>query len=165
MAEKKILIVDYDAGSLEKLSKLLKSHKYHVIKASDGQTGYDKFIAEKPDLVVLEAILPKMHGFDLTKRITQESQGRVPVVIVTGLYKGPHYRQEALGPLGAAAFFEKPVDPESFVAAIKRLLRDEDDFEESLPDSNAVIEALSRRGRAHASPRGEGKSPHKGKRP
>ena len=165
MAEKKILIVDYDAASLEKLSKLLKSNKYHVIKASDGQSGYDKFGSEKPDLVVLEAMLPKMHGFDLTKRISQESQGRVPVVVVTGLYKGPQYRQEALGSLGAAEFFEKPLDLEAFVGAIKRLLRDEDDLDEVLPDSNAVIEALSRRGRGQPTPRGEGKSAHKGKRP
>jgi DNA-binding response OmpR family regulator len=165
MAEKKILIVDYDAASLEKLSKLLKSHKFHVIKAADGQSGYDKFGSEKPDLVVLEAMLPKMHGFDLTKRISQESQGRVPVVVVTGLYKGPQYRQEALGSLGAAEFFEKPLDLEAFVGAIKRLLHDEDELDETLPDSNSVIEALSRRGRGQASPRGEGKSPHKGKRP
>ncbi|MBE0711550.1 MAG: response regulator [Candidatus Aminicenantes bacterium] len=165
MAEKKILIVDYDAASLEKLSKLLKSHKFHVIKASDGQSGYDKFGAEKPDLVVLEAMLPKMHGFDLTKRISQESRGRVPVVVVTGLYKGPQYRQEALGSLGAAEFFEKPLDLEAFVGAIKRLLHDEDDLDEVLPDSNTVIEALSRRGRGQPSPRGEGKPAHKGKRP
>ena len=165
MADKKILVVDYDAGSLEKLSKLLKSNKFHVIKASDGQTAYDKFRTEKPDLVVLEAMLPKMHGFDLTKRVVQESAGRVPVIIVTGLYKGPQYRQEALSSFGAAGFFEKPVNSESFVGAVKRLLRDEDDFDEVLPDSNAVIESLSRRGRAHASPRGEGKTPHKGKRP
>jgi DNA-binding response OmpR family regulator len=165
MAEKKILIVDYDAASLEKLSKLLKSHKFHVIKASDGQSGYDKFGSEKPDLVVLEAMLPKMHGFDLTKRISQESQGRVPVVVITGLYKGPQYRQEALGSLGAAEFFEKPLDFEAFVGAIKRLLHDEDDLDETLPDSNSVIEALSRRGRGQASPRGESKSANKGKRP
>ncbi|HUT08195.1 MAG TPA: response regulator [Candidatus Latescibacteria bacterium] len=165
MAEKKILIVDYDAASLEKLSKLLKSHKFPVIQASDGQAGYDLFVAEKPDLVVLEAMLPKMHGFDLTKRISQESQGRIPVVLITGLYKGPHYKQEALGPLGAAEFFEKPLDLEAFVGAIKRLLHDEDDLDEPLPDSNAVIEALSRRGRGQPSPSGEGKSAHKGKRP
>jgi DNA-binding response OmpR family regulator len=165
MAEKKILIVDYDVASLEKLSKLLKSHKFHIIKASDGQSGYDKFGAEKPDLVVLEAMLPKMHGFDLTKRISQESQGRVPVVVVTGLYKGPQYRQEALGSLGAAEFFEKPLDLDAFVDAVKRLLHDEDDLDEVLPDSNAVIEALSRRGRGQPSPRGEGKPAHKGKRP
>ena len=165
MAEKNILVVDYEAGSLEKISKLLKANKFHVVKASDGQTGYDKFRAEKPDLVVLEAMLPKMHGFDLIKRIVQESGGKVPVVVVTGLYKGPQYRQEVLSSLGAAAFFEKPLDAEAFVGAVKRLLRDEEDFDDALPDSNAVIESLCRLGRAGASPRGEGKSPHKGKRP
>jgi DNA-binding response OmpR family regulator len=165
MAEKKILVIDYDAGSLETISKLLKSHKFHVAKAADGQTGYDKFITEKPDLVVLEAMLPRMHGFDLTKRIVQESQGRVPVVVVSGLYKGSHYRQEALGALGAAEFFEKPVDPEALVGAVKRLLHEDDEFDEALPDPNAVIEALSLRAKGQASPRGEGKPPHKGKRP
>jgi DNA-binding response OmpR family regulator len=165
MAEKKILVVDYEAGSLEKISKLLKSHKFHVVKASDGQTGYDKFIAEKPDLVVLEAMLPKMHGFDLTKRIVQESQKRVPVVVISGLYKGPRYRQEALGAQGAAEFFEKPVNPETLVDAIKGLLHEDDDFDEALPDSDDVFEALSLRTKGQASPPGEGKAPHKGKRP
>jgi DNA-binding response OmpR family regulator len=165
MAEKKILVVDYEAGSLEKISKLLKSHKYQVVKAADGQTGYDKFIAEKPDLVVLEAMLPKLHGFDLTKRIVQESQGGVPVIVISGLYKGPGYRQEAVGALGAAEFFEKPVDLEALADAVKLLLHEEDEFEEALPDSNAVFEALSLRTKGQASSRGEGKPPHKGKRP
>jgi FixJ family two-component response regulator len=110
-------------------------------------------------------MLPKLHGFDLTQKISRETQGRVPVVLITGLYKGPQYRQEATSGLGAADFFEKPVDEAAFVAAIKRLLHDEDDFDEELPDSNAVIEALSRRGRGPSSSRGEAKSPSKGQRP
>jgi DNA-binding response OmpR family regulator len=165
MADKKVLVVDYEAGSLEKISKLLKSHKFQVIKAADGQSGYDKFIADKPDLVVLEAMLPRMHGFDLTKRIVQESGGKVPVVIVSGLYKGRYYRQEAIGGQGAAEFFEKPVDGDALVAAVKKLLHDDDEFEEDLPDANAVIEALSRRGRGHAPAATERKPAHKGKRP
>lgn len=154
MAEKKILLVDYDAKSLASIAKLLKTHKFRVVTAADGQAGYDAFVSEKPDLVVLEAMLPKLHGFDLTQKISRETQGRVPIVVVTGLYKGPQYRQEALGGLGAAEYFEKPLDTDAFIAAVKRLLRDDDEFEEVLPDSNAVIEALSRRGRGHASPRG-----------
>jgi len=165
MAEKKILIIDYDSASLAKLVKLLKANKFRVVTAADGQAGYEAFLAEKPDLVVLEAMLPKLHGFDLTQKISRETQGRVPVVLITGLYKGPQYRQEATSGLGAADFFEKPVDEAAFVAAIKRLLHDEDDFDEELPDSNAVIEALSRRGRGPGSPRGEAKSPSKGQRP
>jgi len=165
MAEKKILVVDYDAGTLEKTAKLLKAHKYRVIKAADGQAGYEAFRAEKPDLVVLEAMLPKLHGFDLTQKISRETQGRVPVVIITGLYKGPQYRQEALSALGASEYFERPLDAEAFIGAVKRLLHDEDDFEDELPDSNAIIETLSRRGRGPAAPHGDGKPAHKGQRP
>ena len=165
MAEKKILVVDYDAKSLADMAKMLKSNKFRVVTAPDGQAGYDAFVAEKPDLVVLEAMLPKMHGFDLTRKISLETQGRVPVVLVTGLYKGPKYRQEATSGLGAADYFEKPLDPDAFIAAIKRLLHDEDEIDEELPDSNAVIEALSRRGRGHVASRGETKPAHKGHRP
>ncbi len=165
MAEKKILVIDYDQKSLTSLVKLLKANKFRVISAADGQAGYDAFLAEKPDLVVLEAMLPKIHGFDLTRKISQETQGRVPVVLVTGVYKGPKYRQEATSGLGAAEYFEKPLNTEAFLAAVRRLLRDEDDIDEELPGSDAVIEALSRRGPAHGSPRGESKPAHKGQRP
>ncbi len=164
MAEKKILVVDYDAASLEKISKLLKSHKYRVVQAADGQAGYEAFLTGKPDLAVVEAMLPKLHGFDLVQKISRESQGRVPVVLVTALYKGSQFRQEATSSLGATEFFEKPLDIAAFLAAIKRLLHDEDEFEDELPDPNTVIEALSRRGRGPASPKGDERPQHKGHR-
>ena len=146
MPEKKVLIVDYDAGSLERMAKLLTPHKFRIVTASDGQAGYESFRAEKPDLVIIEAMLPKMHGFDLTQKISRETGGKVPVILVTGLYRGPQYRQEALNGLGASDYFEKPLDAAALVASVKRLLQaDDDDFGLDLPDSNAVIEALSRR--------------------
>ncbi len=145
MTGKKVLIVDYDSASLEAMIKLLKTQKVQIIKAADGQAAYDKFKSEKPDLVILEAILPKIHGFDLTKKISQESGGRVPVIIVTGLYRGPQYRHEALSSFGAADYFEKPVDPEKFVASVAQLLHDEEDIEEELPDPDSVIEGLSQK--------------------
>jgi DNA-binding response OmpR family regulator len=150
MSEKKVLLVDYDTQSLEILAKLLKSQKVQIIKATDGQMAYEKYLAEKPDLVILEAILPKIHGFDLTKKISQESGGRVPVVIVTGLYRGPQYRHEALSSFGAADYFEKPVDPDKFLSTVVQLLHDEEDIEEDLPCADDVIEGLSRRVKEHA---------------
>lgn len=165
MAEKKILVVDYDPASLEKTVKLLKVHKYRVVKAADGQAGYDSFRAEEPDLVIIEAMLPKIHGFDLTQKISRESQGQVPVILISGLYKGPQYRQEALSAMGAAEYFEKPLDAEAFIGAVRRLLRDDDDFEDELPDANSVFEALSRRGRGPGAPRGQAQPAPKGKHP
>jgi DNA-binding response OmpR family regulator len=110
MTNKKILIVDYDNGSLELLSSIFEPFRFQIVRASDGQSAYEKFKEEKPDIVILEAILPKIHGFDLTKRISEETHGRVPVIIVTGLYRGPQYRMEALSTFGAADYLEKPVD-------------------------------------------------------
>lgn len=145
MAEKKIMIVDYEAQSLNSMAELFKPYKVQIIKAADGLAAYEKFITEKPDLVILEAILPKIHGFDLTKKISQESRGSVPVVIVTGLYRGPQYKHEALTSFGATDYFEKPLDKERFLASVLNLLNAEEDIEEELPDSTAVIENLSRR--------------------
>lgn len=145
MTDKKILIVDYDAASLESLAGIFEPYGFQVIRAADGQSAYEKFKEEKPDIVVLEAILPKIHGFDLTKRISEETHGRVPVIIVTGLYRGPQYRMEALSTFGAADYLEKPVDKEKLLRAVMNLLSEEDEIEEDLPSSDHVIEALSRR--------------------
>jgi DNA-binding response OmpR family regulator len=145
MADKKILIVDYDSQSLELMAGIFKGQKVQIIKAMDGQSAYDKFKSEKPNAVILEAILPKIHGFDLTKRISQETEGRVPVVIVTGLYRGPQYRHEALTSFGAADYFEKPVDKEKLAAVVMSLIQEEGDIDEDLPDPVAIIQGLSRR--------------------
>lgn len=151
MSEKKVLIVDYDIQSLDALALLFKPYKIQVIKAQDGQSAYEKFKEEKPDLIVLEAILPKIHGFDLTKKISQETSGSIPIVIVTGLYRGPQYKHEALSSFGAADYFEKPVDKDKFVQSILSLLKEEEDLGDELPDATSVIENLTQRIRPHAS--------------
>lgn len=143
MSEKKILIVDYDHSSLENLSRILKSLKAQIIEATDGAQAYDLFKEEKPDLVILEAILPKLHGFDLTKKIVQESKGTVPVIIITGLYKGPQYKHEALTNLGASEYLEKPVNPEILLETVNRLLSAEEDIEDALPDVDTVVALLA----------------------
>ncbi len=93
----------------------------------DGLSAWEKYQVERPDLVVLEAILPRLHGFDLTKRIVQDSGGGVPVIIITGLYRGPQYRHEALTSFGAAEYMEKPVDEARLLQAAQDLLREKVD--------------------------------------
>lgn len=145
MAEKKILIVDYDSKNVESLTKLLQPLKFQIIKASDGLAAYEKFKLEKPDLVILEAILPKLHGFDLTKRIAQESRGTVPVIIVTGLYRGSQYRHEALTTFGASDYFEKPIDNERLLHSIQSFLKEKLDIPLDLPEPQAVIDFLGKK--------------------
>jgi DNA-binding response OmpR family regulator len=145
MTGKKVLIVDYDPQSLEAMVKLLKTQKVQIIKAADGQAAYDKFKSEKPDLVILEAILPKIHGFDLTKKISHESGGRVPVIIVTGLYRGPQYKHEALTSFGAAAYFEKPFNNDALLQTALDLLKEKSDFGVDLPTAAEVVRFLAER--------------------
>jgi DNA-binding response OmpR family regulator len=145
VADKKVLIVDYDARSVETIIRLLSPYGVRAETAADGLTAWEKYLLEKPDLVVLEAILPKLHGFDLTKRIVQESQGAVPVLIVTGLYRGPQYRHEALTSFGAAEYFEKPLDEPRFLECALSLLKERMDIRLDLPTADAIVDFLKKK--------------------
>jgi DNA-binding response OmpR family regulator len=142
MSDQKILIVDYDAKSLENLVNLFSPYKLEIITAADGQEAYEKFKSEHPKLILLEAMLPKLHGFDLTQKISKETKGRTPIVIVTGLYKGTQYRNEAIRAFGAADYFEKPFEPEKLVRSVLNLLHDEMEIDEDLPDPESVLKLL-----------------------
>jgi len=151
MAEKKILIVDFDIKSLESLAELFENHNIQIVKARDGATAYEKFQSEKPDLVILEAMLPKLHGFDLTQKIVKESKGSVPVIIVTGVYKGHQYRNEAMRNFGASGYFEKPLDTKKLLNDVLSHIQDDSEVEEEipelpdLPEAKSVIEGLAER--------------------
>lgn len=144
MPEKKILIADYDLKSLETMANLFENQQLQIIKATDGRQAYQKFKEEKPDIVILEAMLPKLHGFDLTLKIFQETKGQVPVIIVTGVYKGPQYKNEALRSFGASDYFEKPIDENKLVETVINLLSEEEDIEEELPSPQSVIETIAK---------------------
>jgi two-component system alkaline phosphatase synthesis response regulator PhoP len=145
MAEKKILIVDTDASHLDFLTQLFKPARFKIIRAKDGVEAHEKFNEERPDLVILEALLPRLHGFDLTKKLTQESRGEVPIIIITGLYKGSHYRHEAISSFGATDYFEKPYDKEKLLNTVLSLLNEEEEIQDELPDSEAIVQNLSKR--------------------
>ncbi len=142
---KKILIVDIDQDAREAIGQLFKPYRFQIITAADGQEAYDKFKEEQPDLVILEAILPKIHGFELTERITAETKGRIPVVIVTGAYRGPQYRNEALTSFGASDYFEKPFDKEKFVNSVLNLLKEESEIWIDLPTPDEVASFLKQK--------------------
>ncbi len=148
MAGKKILIVDYDTKSIESLSKLFEAYKIEVMTAMDGVDAYEKFKADEPDLVLLEAMLPRLHGFDLAQKIYQDTRGRVPVIIVTAVYKGHQYRNEAIRTFGVSDYFEKPYDQDKLVNRVLNLIGEMEEVEEDiseipgLPDPDSVIKTL-----------------------
>ncbi|MCX6569393.1 MAG: TonB family protein [Candidatus Aminicenantes bacterium] len=119
---KKILIIDYDQSAMASLKGILVKESYQVVTAGDGQAGWEKFNRESPDLVLMEAMLPKVHGFELCQRITSERNSQAPVFIMTGVYKDRVYRTEALRTYGASEYFEKPLNMAELLASIEAVL-------------------------------------------
>ena len=119
---KKILVIDYDQSSLASLQGILVREGFQVVTAGDGQAGWDKFNKESPDLVLMEAMLPKVHGFELCQKITSLRNSRTPVFIMTGVYKDRVHRTEALRTYGAAEYFEKPLKMAGLLTAIEGVL-------------------------------------------
>ena len=120
MNNKKVLVIDFDADFLQTVSQFLRSEGFEVINAMDGMAGLEKFKDEEPGLVILEAMLPKLHGFELCSKIAKDER-RVPVIIMTGVYKDPVYKTEALRTFGATAYFEKPFSLDSLRTTIRRI--------------------------------------------
>ncbi len=119
---KKILVVDYDQRSTARMSELLTGRGFEVMTAQDGQAGWDVFNQASPDLVIMEPMLSKIHGFELCQRIRSASEGRTPVIIVTGIYKDTIYKTEAMKIYGAFQYFEKPVDDGKLLSEIMRAI-------------------------------------------
>ncbi len=122
MRNEKILVVEFEENSLNSLLQLLQTEGFEVVTAKDGHEGLLKFESENPDLVILEPMLLKLHGFDLCRKISKDSPKKIPVIITTGFYKGEHYKSEAIETFGAAAFFEKPYKGEELLTTIHDLL-------------------------------------------
>ena len=122
MNKSTVLIIDFDPDSLSSLTDFVRDEGFEVITARDGLTGWDIFRARHPDLVIMEAMLPKMNGFELCKKIVSDSRGATPVIMITGVYREISYRIEALQIYGASAFYSKPWNREDLKQRIFQLL-------------------------------------------
>jgi TonB family protein len=122
MSNEKILVVEFEENSLNSLSQTLKTEGFEVVTAKDGHEGLLKFESENPDLVIMEPMLLKLHGFDLCRKISKDARRKTPVIITTGFYKGDHYKSEAIETFGASAFFEKPYDSKDLMSTVHSLL-------------------------------------------
>ena len=103
----KILVVDDEIEITEFVGEFLEEKGYHVITANDGFTALEKVKSEKPNLVLLDIMMPKMDGLEALKRIREIDLG-VGVVMVT-VIKGEEIGRRAME-LGAFDFINKPID-------------------------------------------------------
>ena len=120
MKNKKILLIDFDENCLNSISEFLKNEGFSVITAKDGQSGLEMFNAEKPDLVIIEPMLPKVHGFDLCNEISRDK--KTPIVILSEFYKEEQVKAQGFSNLGVSLFLKKPCKNEDVLEKIHELL-------------------------------------------
>jgi len=123
MANHTILIIDYEPRNVEAASHPLEKAGYQVATAADGVAGMKAFESLNPSLVLIEAMLPKKHGFEVCQEIKKTTHGkRTPVVITTAVYRGRKYRTQALHIYGADEYLEKPFTGDQLLEVCFRFL-------------------------------------------
>ena len=116
---KKILLVDDEPEILEICRDYLKASGYDVVTAKDGAQGLSFARREKPDLIVLDLLMPEMDGLDLCRAIRRESN--VPIIMLTARVEET---DKLVGlEIGADDYITKPFSPRELVARVKVILR------------------------------------------
>ncbi|HZN54312.1 MAG TPA: TonB family protein [Candidatus Polarisedimenticolaceae bacterium] len=147
MANYTILLIDYEPRSIERFRQPLTDAGYRVEIATDGLTGIDAFHRLNPDMVLVEAMIPKKHGFEVCQELKRSPHGRrTPVLITTGVYKGRKYRTQALHIYGCDEYIEKPIAPEQLLAVVGKF------FTSKAPTSSGLAGETPTRSMSDASP-------------
>ena len=115
----KILVVDDEVDIVEFIGDYLTEEGYEVIKAYNGVEALDKMRQNRPDLVVLDIMLPGLDGFEVCKQIRTEST--VPILMVTA--KDSDVDKIVGLEIGADDYIPKPFNPRELVARVKAVLR------------------------------------------
>ena len=121
MDKKRILIVDDEEDILNVLRFRLEANNYEVLSASDGQEGLNKARSEKPDLIILDLMLPKLDGYKVCRMLKfDEIYKAIPIIIFTARAQK---KDEEIGmEMGADAYIAKPFEPEILLGKMKELL-------------------------------------------
>ena len=123
----RILIVDDDPVFLDATKTVLESRNYDVITALDGDEGLQKIKDEKPDLVLLDIIMPTQDGFHVCQQIKKDPQlADIPVIILTSFakYKGETNIPVSAGlELEAEGYIDKPVSPDELLRSVGEMLK------------------------------------------
>ncbi len=129
---KKILVVDDEDDIRLLISRVLTEKGYKVVTAARGLEAIKMVQTENPDMIVLDAMLPEVHGFDICKKIKgSKKYGHIPVIMISAIYRGWRYAQDLKDSYGVDEFIEKPFKLGEFVEKVEMHLNaagaDEDD--------------------------------------
>jgi len=122
MAKLKILVVDDEPDVVEVIGHTLEGDEFEVLRAYDGISALDVVEAEKPDLVLLDIMMPMMSGYEVCEQlkanpVTQD----IPVICFTSAH-APQTRERS-NKAGAVALLEKPFLPAELLAQVRRYIK------------------------------------------
>jgi CheY-like chemotaxis protein len=121
MSRKKILLVDDSSTALLLARMVLQGNAYDVLTARDGLEGLEKARQFKPDLILLDVMMPRMDGIEACKRLRDEpATAQIPIIMVTT--RGEEGIAEASYAYGCNEFVTKPVDASELLAKVRNCL-------------------------------------------
>ena len=136
-----VLVVDDQQANAHLLERHLVREGFSVTTTTDGQTAIDTVHDARPDVVLLDVVMPGLSGFEVCRRLKRDPTTRLtPVVLVTALNERAH-RIEGIN-VGADDFLSKPVDPLELKARVRSLARLKQ-FTDELDSAEAVIVSLA----------------------
>jgi len=127
--KEKILLVDDDPDILDAISMILQSQGYQVVTARDGVEGLASLRAEKPALMILDLLMPKMDGFAACKELQDPRWAKyrdIPILILTSVREEASRRRYELETgleLDVDDYVEKPVSPDILLERVGRLIK------------------------------------------
>ncbi|MBU0573202.1 MAG: response regulator [Candidatus Margulisiibacteriota bacterium] len=123
MPGEKILIVDDEQDIVSALSIRLKAMGYEVDTAFDGMEALDKARAGKPDLILLDIMLPKLDGYKVCRMLKFDEQYKdIPIIMLTA--KVSDQNRKMGQEMGANGYLNKPFNPEELMSTIRKLLEE-----------------------------------------
>ncbi len=121
MAKKKILVVDDEAELVGMVKMRLEANQYEVITAFDGQEALDTARREKPDLILLDLMLPKIDGYKVCGLLKADTRFRtIPIILFTA--RAQDSDKKMAEETGANAYITKPFEPQVLLKKIAELI-------------------------------------------
>jgi len=127
---KKVLLVDDEVDVRKFVSKLVERAGYEVIEAKNGVEGMGRVREDKPDLIILDILMPKQSGIRMYRELkTDEPLRDIPVIVLSAIAPKSFFRsQEVLAEFAGQpvpepeAYIEKPEEPEELIELMKKIL-------------------------------------------
>ncbi len=120
MSIRTVLVVDDSPTERFYLTDILRRHGYEVLNASSGEEGVAKAKEERPDLILMDVVMPGLNGFQATRMLTRDEATRsIPVIICTS--KGQETDRIWGMRQGAVEYMVKPIEEAALISRIKAL--------------------------------------------